>query len=755
MRAATEDSSADETDGDAGSRSDCEASEAEDEAGAPPLTEVEEEIDSEAEIEEECKWFGTTYDPPTSVELRDLDGQSVARGTKTRKARRDNMAKKCRVAAKARSTTRQVAKELRSAQRRAAPAAAAPAESSVATLAESASRLHLEDDGLRFRTWEYTGELSDEEQKKLALVQAEWQLGRWAALFNRLAYQPSNWFCSSHLLVMLPETRSAAQLSQLLFAADWQPSTFSPDKWAELVSSCKLAGGFVCDETHQGKAKPASASGARAQPETGWISLASIGVQNPRWHPGTEGGLTPDCEFMRPVSLEEENAAYIARLGTPIKDLRVMFGPTPGDPGDIRPVRSEKSRQELMRESNNNMFAESGNMLRVSNSGTRFPPGLLHEQMEGLLQACEDSLEAKPWVEWEVEDQAAARDHQTSRFWPRPYKDGELDTRLSPTALFYYHNRGCTVQCTQRSRQGEPNSLFPEVQPVYDGQYYTEPAVYGPYPTKEMRMMFEKTSAGSVYHVGKRIDSETLVAVCEEDEVGYVGPGDRDKLEYNDTIDYIGYSYFESDTPLKFRLVRRLWEDPQTQAFDLHATWRAMHAAAPKKVVLARLHRSRREHLFCSLFEAAGISPPLEAARFLRLLGCPGPTGLGPDSKPRTTDPWNKRALHSVDRVDFELSDEEWVQWFSEACYDWLQWIQQDSTGLTMLPAFGAGIDFHRPQLAAAIRMVEASASLTGREKAELIARVRDEYAAPIWSPEGARTFAYGATKYNALKAAS
>lgn len=37
-------------------------------------------------------------------------------------------------------------------------------------------------------------------------------------------------------------------------------------------------------------------------------------------------------------------------------------------------------------------------------------------------------------------------------------------------------------------------------------------------------MMFEKTSAG--------IDSETLVAVCESDEVGYVGPGERGKLEY-------------------------------------------------------------------------------------------------------------------------------------------------------------------------------------------------------------------------------
>jgi hypothetical protein len=121
MRAGTEDSSADETDEDVGSRSDCEPSEADDEAGAPPLTEVEEEIDSEAGIEDECKWFGVTYDPPTSVERRDLEGQNMPRGTKTRKARRDNMAKKCRVAAKARSTTRQAAKELRSAQRRAAP----------------------------------------------------------------------------------------------------------------------------------------------------------------------------------------------------------------------------------------------------------------------------------------------------------------------------------------------------------------------------------------------------------------------------------------------------------------------------------------------------------------------------------------------------------------------------------------------------------------------------------------------------------
>ena len=30
------------------------------------------------------------------------------------------------------------------------------------------------------------------------------------------------------------------------------------------MSSCELAGGFVCDETHQGKAKPAPASDARA-----------------------------------------------------------------------------------------------------------------------------------------------------------------------------------------------------------------------------------------------------------------------------------------------------------------------------------------------------------------------------------------------------------------------------------------------------------------------------------------------------------
>ena len=715
---------------------------------------MEEEIDSEAEIEDECKWFGVTYDPPTSVELRDLDGQNTPRGTKTRKARRDNMAKKCRVAAKARSTTRQAAKELRSAQRRAAPAAVAPAESSVPTLIESASRLQLEDDGLRSRTWEYTCELSDEEQKKLALVQAEWQLGRWAALFNRLAYQPSSRFSSSRLLVVLPERRTAAQLSETLFAADWQPSTFSPEVWAELVSSCKLAGGFVCNETRQGKAEPASASDARAQPETGWLSLASTGVHNPEWMPAA-CGLAPDWEFMSPVSLGEENAAYIARLGIPMKDLRLMFGPTPGDAGDIRPVRSDKSRQELDRESNGRVLAESGNMLRVSNDGVRFPPGLLHGEMEGLLQACEDALEAKPWVEWEAEDVAAARAHQRSRFWPRPWRDGELDARLSPTALFYYHNRGCTAQCTHRSRQGEPNSLFPEVQPIHDGQYYTEPAVYGPYTSEKMRWLFEQTSAGSVYDVNYRIDSETLVAVCENDEVDYVGPGDRDELEYNGTIDYIGYSYFVSDTPLEFRPVRRLWEDPQTQAFDPHATWRAMHAAAPKKVVLARLHRSRRERLFCSLFEAAGLPPPLKAARFLRLLGCPGPTGLGPDSKPRTTDPWNMRALHSVDRVDFELSDEEWVEWFAEACRDWLLWIRQahwDPAGLTVLPAFGAGIDFGRPLLASAIRMVEASAGLTGREKAELIARVRDEYAAPIWSPQGARTFAYGATEYNPLK---
>jgi len=48
------------------------------------------------------------------------------------------------------------------------------------------------------------------------------------------------------------------------------------------------------------------------------------------------------------------------------------------------------------------------------------------------------------------------------------------------------------------------------VQPVYDGRNYTEPAVYGPYPTKEMRMLFEKTSAGRIRHVGEHIDSETL-----------------------------------------------------------------------------------------------------------------------------------------------------------------------------------------------------------------------------------------------------
>ena len=64
------------------------------------------------------------------------------------------------------------------------------------------------------------------------------------------------------------------------------------------------------------------------------------------------------------------------------------------------------------------------------------------------------------------------------------------------------------------------------MQPVNDGQYYTEPAVYGPYPTKEMRMIFEQTSAGDVKRT--RIDSETLVAVCESDEVDYVGPGERD-----------------------------------------------------------------------------------------------------------------------------------------------------------------------------------------------------------------------------------
>ena len=90
----------------------------------------------------------------------------------------------------------------------------APAESSVATLTESASRLHL----------------VDEQQKKLALVQAEWQLGSWAALFNRLAYQPKNWFCSSRLFVVLRGVHTAALLGRMLFAADWQPSTFSPEK---------------------------------------------------------------------------------------------------------------------------------------------------------------------------------------------------------------------------------------------------------------------------------------------------------------------------------------------------------------------------------------------------------------------------------------------------------------------------------------------------------------------------------------------
>ena len=308
MRAATEDSSADETD--AGSQSDYLPSEEEDKAGAQPLTltEVEEEIGSEAEIEEECRWFAVPYDPPTSVEVRDLDSQNVPRGTKTRKTRRDNMAKKCRIAAKARSTTRQAARELRSAQRRAAPAAAAPAESSVAALAESASRLHLEDEGLhskQSKTWEYTGQLRDDEQKKLALVQAEWQLGRWAPLFNRVAYQPPDF-----LIVVLPERQTAAQLSQILFAADWQPTTFSPEKWAELVRSCELASGFVCDETHQGKAKPASTFDARAQPEMGWLSLASVGVRDPIWTLPLEDELE-SYEVMFPVSFEENSAAYI------------------------------------------------------------------------------------------------------------------------------------------------------------------------------------------------------------------------------------------------------------------------------------------------------------------------------------------------------------------------------------------------------------------------------------------------------------
>ena len=120
-----------------------------------------------------------------------------------------------------------------------------------------------------------------------------------------------------------------------------------------------------------------------------------------------------------------------------------------------------------------------------------------------------------------------------------------------------------------------------------------------------------------------------------------------------------------------------------------------------------------------------------------------------------------------MDRVDFELDDEDWIKWFCQACECWFQWmdkfssnnpptlfaslasremLRDDTVGLSvsddarpLLPAFGAGMFFYRPLLEDAIQMVEQAppaCKLTRSEKARRIAELRAEYGAAYWRPQ-------------------
>ena len=167
------------------------------------------------------------------------------------------MAKKCRAAAKKRSTTREAALALRRAAAvapsEAASAAALPEDVGSCSAASFAAACSLASSGTvaRAKTWqcELTA-LSDAQLRRLWQLQVDWQRGTVPVPLQRLAYRPPSFVYAVHVV----ERRSAAQLQELVFAADWQEVKFDRELWASLKQVCPSAGGFVCDDTQQGKA---------------------------------------------------------------------------------------------------------------------------------------------------------------------------------------------------------------------------------------------------------------------------------------------------------------------------------------------------------------------------------------------------------------------------------------------------------------------------------------------------------------------
>ena len=166
------------------------------------------------------------------------------------------MAKKCRAAAKKRSTTREAALALRRAAAvapsEAASAAALPEDVGSCSAASFAAACSLASSGTVARGYTWQCELtalSDAQLRRLWQLQVDWQRGTIPVPLQRLAYRPP-----SFVYVVLLERRSAAQLQELVFAADWQEVKFDRELWASLKQVCPSAGGFVCDDTQQGKA---------------------------------------------------------------------------------------------------------------------------------------------------------------------------------------------------------------------------------------------------------------------------------------------------------------------------------------------------------------------------------------------------------------------------------------------------------------------------------------------------------------------
>jgi hypothetical protein len=80
--------------------------------------------------------------------------------------------------------------------------------------------------------------------------------------------------------VVLSMRQTAQQLNELLLPADWQPGSFDLNAWAALADSCKTAGGFVHDESHQGSMSAERALALRL--ESIFVELlAEAGVEDP------------------------------------------------------------------------------------------------------------------------------------------------------------------------------------------------------------------------------------------------------------------------------------------------------------------------------------------------------------------------------------------------------------------------------------------------------------------------------------------